>query len=35
MKWDLLKEEVGSAADKIQERPVFYHLIDDGKKMID
>ena len=27
-----IRVEVGSAADKIQERPVFYHLIDDELK---
>ena len=27
-----IRVEVGSAADKIQDRPVFYHLIDDELK---
>ena len=30
-----IRVEVGSAADKIQERPVFYHLIDDELKKND
>jgi DNA invertase Pin-like site-specific DNA recombinase len=27
-----IRVEVGSAADKIEERPIFYHLIDDELK---
>jgi hypothetical protein len=27
-----IRVEVGSAADKIEDRPVFYHLIDDELK---